>query len=151
MKSPVVAFFLTFISGLGHLYIGRFIRAFFYLGGSIGIILLSAFIYFTTNGEELAIFFGAIGVFILWGINMLDMIVTILNKHNGVFTPKPIYQIVNGQIVLVPQTPSDPLLQAQSDERIKIILLSIIPGLAHLYMNLLKRGISILVSFFAVF
>lgn len=147
MKSPAVAFFLSLIPGLGHLYIGRFIRAFFYLGGSIGVALFSLFIGIAFTGNEGILLLGSVFLCLIWFVNLLDMIVTISNKHNGVFQPKPIYQNINGHMVLVEQ-PSmlDPLEQAQRDEQTKILFLALIPGLAHLYMNATKRGLSIMLT-----
>lgn len=148
MKSPVIAFFLSLIPGLGHLYIGRYIRTLFYLGGSIGITLLSIVVIFGLDGGDGAFFLSLVVLFILWGINMLDMIITISNKNNGVFQPKPIYQNINGQMVLVqPTVMVDPLEQAQTEEQVKILFMSLVPGLAHLYMTYNRRGLSTMISF----
>lgn len=151
MKSPAVAFFLSLIPGLGHLYINRYIRTFFYLGGSAFIFLATFIATVGLNGGDEAAFIGFILFGLIWGINMLDMVITISNKHNGVFQPKPEYQNVNGQMVLVSnQTVADPLEEAQKEERLKILFISLIPGAAHIFMGYHKRGFSALISFFAV-
>jgi|GEM_PF-3904463 len=151
MKNPVVAFFLSIVPGLGHLYIGRYIRTFFYLGGSILLLFLSIIAIWGLNGGEGAAALGAVVLFFVWCISMLDMILTISNKNNGVFLPKPVYQNINGQLILVePVDVKDPLVQAQHDELMKIIFMSIVPGLAHLYMLFTRRGLSIMVSFLAL-
>lgn len=152
MKSPVAAFFLSLVPGLGHLYIGRFIRAFFYFGGSFAVGILSLIISLINGNDELPLLFGFFLIACIWGINMLDMIVTISNKYNGIFQPKPIYQNINGQMVIMEQPELlDPLEQANRDEQMKILFLSLFPGLAHMYMNFIKRGLSIMLSIIAIF
>lgn len=146
MKSPAVAFFLSLIPGLGHLYIGRYIRTFFYLGGSVAVFFATLIATFGLNGGDGAAFAGLVVFILFWGVNMMDMLITISNKKNGIFVPKPVYQNINGQIVLVEPT-IDPLEQAQKEEQNKVLFLSLIPGAAHLYMNFSKRGISTMLSF----
>jgi TM2 domain-containing membrane protein YozV len=145
-KSPLVAFLLSFIPGFGHLYIGRAFRFIVYAGGffiPIAAIMLS--IVFESNHIEgdfiiamlaIAAFFAA--------INGLDIMITIARGKHRTF--RTYTELPNGAIV-----DGDPLDYVEQQEKTKIMLLSIIPGLAHMYIGLLQRGITLLISFVAAF
>ncbi|RJE86025.1 hypothetical protein D3P07_18215 [Paenibacillus sp. 1011MAR3C5] len=178
-KSPLVAFFLSFIPGAGHLYLRRPIRALLYGGGFFGAIALALFILVVSGGssEEVGIillFIAAVFGF----INMLDMIITLVSGK--VFTPQathgymphgeypgsnashagppPPYGPAGFQSAAYNQQGAAPgpgyaprpdyeLEQMKS----KTILMSIIPGLGHMNLGLMQRGITFLVSFVGLF
>jgi len=149
-RSPLVAFLLSFIPGCGHLYIGRFFRFILYGGGFFGplfIMLFAGIMGGDFNKEPVLItlFF----MFIVATINMIDMLITIVNGKNPAFykeQPVP-YRTPEGEIIYS----IDPLTMKDQQDKTKVMLLSFFPGIGHMYMGLLQRGITILISFVGVF
>jgi len=144
-KSPIVAFLLTFIPGFGHLYIGRAFRFVLYAGGFFGplALIVFGFIAFQHMDEEFLVFMlGISGLF--WAINGIDMLITLAKGKHRAF--RNYTELPNGTIV-----DNDPLAYFEQQEKTKVMLLSVVPGLAHMYMGLLQRGITLLISFVAVF
>ena len=144
-KSPLVAFLLSFIPGVGHLYIGRVFRFILYAGGfsaPIAFLLLIALMEGYTDETFIfvmlliSVFFGA--------INFLDMLVTIAGGKHSAFRPQA--ELHNGILV-----EADPLTYIEQQEKAKVMMLSIVPGLGHMYMGLLQRGITLLITFAASF
>ncbi|WP_409343699.1 hypothetical protein [Paenibacillus sp. MBLB4367] len=84
-KSPIVAFLLSFIPGLGHLYLGRFVRGLLYGGASFGPVFLLILMDFGNGGSvdgDFALFIISIAL-VVAAINMLDMIITLIARVNG--------------------------------------------------------------------
>lgn len=144
-KSPLVAFLLSFIPGVGHLYIGRVVRFILYAGGfsaPIAFLLLIALMDGYTDDTFvfvmllISVFFGA--------INFLDMLVTIAGGKHSAFRQQA--ELHNGIMV-----EADPLTYIEQQEKTKVMMLSIVPGLGHMYMGLLQRGITLLITFAAGF
>ncbi|RAV17326.1 hypothetical protein [Paenibacillus contaminans] len=84
-KNPIAAFLLSFIPGLGHLYLGRYVRGVLYGGASFGPIFLLILMDFGSGGSIPADFAMLMIGFALVAaaINMLDMIITLLARGNG--------------------------------------------------------------------
>lgn len=179
-KSPLVAFLLSFIPGAGHLYLRRPIRGLLYGGGFFGALALALFILVAGGGanEEFILFL--LFVAAVFGFtNMLDMIITLVSGK--VFVPAAAAGYMpygeysgNGAPNAVPPSPHDvagfqggPYNQQSSaqtgpgyNQRIdygqeqmksKTILMSIIPGLGHMNLGLMQRGITFLVAFVGLF
>jgi TM2 domain-containing membrane protein YozV len=147
-RNPLVAFLLSFIPGLGHFYLGRYVRAFLYATfffGPIGLVtLLIISRAFNYDGDLFAIFL--LIVALLSGIiNMIDMIVSLLK-------PTSSYRI---QPATDGAAPINSLAGSsdykQQNERFYTIILSLIPGLPHFQLGLMQRGLQFLVSFFGLF
>jgi hypothetical protein len=125
---------------MGHLYLKRPVRAFLYAFGFFGpMFIIAAKVarrsYFP--GDMLVIFLFI--AFVVWLINMIDMIVTLLRG-------KPSAKVgESGQS-------SDERIQLQyqshDNERFQTILLSFIPGLGHFQLGLMQRGLVFLTGFF---
>lgn len=170
-KSPLVAFLLSFIPGAGHFYINKPVRGLLYMGGFFGSFLLACFALMT-NGDEFGVFmlFAAA----LFGfVNMLDMIIALIGGKpfapavppaaNGYpVPPHPEYATAGssfGGPFAYDTPPTGASYQAneafayqeQQNEKTRIILLSIIPGLGHMSLGLMQRGITFLVSFVGLF
>ncbi|MEK4248805.1 hypothetical protein [Paenibacillus sp. FSL W7-1287] len=144
-KSPLVAFLLSFIPGVGHLYIGRIIRFLFYAGGFFGPLGFMFLLLITGGnvyGDDFVV--GLVISFIFACLNMLDMIITIANGKHRAFQPQAVVQ--NG-IVIEP----DPLHVVEQQEKTKMMMLSILPGLGHMYMGLMQRGITLMITFIGGF
>ncbi|MBD2871623.1 hypothetical protein [Paenibacillus arenilitoris] len=146
-KSPLAAFFLSLIPGAGHVYLGRPIRTILYGGaffGSLGLI----FLLLVSNGDadEVAIFL-LIFAILVWIVNMLDMIVTLLSGKlqapgagGGAYGGYPDAYAV-----------ADRYSYEAQREKTRTILLSFLPGLGHMSLGLMQRGITLLISFIGLF
>ncbi|MCR2805288.1 hypothetical protein [Paenibacillus soyae] len=170
-KSPLTAFFLSFIPGAGHAYLGRTGRLVMYGGGFFGSLLLAAFAL-ATDSDEIGAFM-LVMAFLFGFVNMLDMIITIISGKAfapampGGYPPPANYEAAAGGGLAEPYGASDPQQGAafgsarahyaspayheQQQEKTRTILLSIIPGLGHMNLGLLQRGITFLVSFVGLF
>ncbi|WP_240633376.1 hypothetical protein [Paenibacillus montanisoli] len=95
--------------------------------------------------------------FATWAINMLDLIIYLI-RHSGakeIHIPAPAL----GQVVYGPQpldlpeyrtTAVPQETQNHSSERFYTILLSFIPGLGHLQLGLMQRGLNLMIGFFGL-
>jgi len=134
-KNPLTALILSFIPGAGHAYLGRPVRTVFYgvsFFGPLGLL----FIIMLSGGHDGETVFVMLGIaFLGWAINMIDMIVS----------------LINGKAFSVPiqgQEPGEPATTIeQQREKTHVVLLSLIPGLGHMHIGLMHRGISLLISF----
>lgn len=144
-KSPTVAFLLSFIPGFGHLYIGRVFRFILYAGGFFAPIAFMLLIIISNSYFDDSFGFTMLVISACFGIvNWLDMLITIVKGKHKAF--REYYELGDGATV-----GADPLAYLEHQEKTKIMLLSILPGLGHMYMGLLQRGITILISFVAAF
>lgn len=132
-KSKIVAFMLSFIPGLAHLYIGLKERALiffiFLVVGVTGGIGLSVVTYIS---EFLLL--TVIGYLLLWLIALVDVFSTW--KH------VEIKQLYNNSETI--QEIQDKALNKKSIS----LALSVIPGAGHMYLGYQKKGLTIMGSFF---
>lgn len=175
-RNKLLAFLLNLFPGLGFLYWRRKIRAVFYpllfFGTGIGFLMLSWLL-----GERDLIVLGLLAMLLVWGISMLDMIIVLLSAptaseryyygqdrdlhYGSAATPNEghlHYQNADGATPEFAGYPGDgnaqsqPMYQKGSEgERFFTILLSFVPGLGHLHLGLLHRGLSFLMAFFGSF
>ncbi|WP_169090182.1 hypothetical protein [Paenibacillus sp. PL91] len=149
-KSPLAAFLLSFIPGVGHGYIGRPVRAVLYGGaffGPLGLLLLLAI---TNSGIDDGFGFFLLFVAILSGfINMVDMLFTLLlgkgplgGQPNHHHPYDPYAEHSAGYV---------PLNLEYQREKTRTIMLSFIPGLGHMSIGLMQRGITFMISFIGWF
>lgn len=171
-KSPLAAFFLSFIPGAGHAYLGRIGRLLLYGGGFFGTLMLGAFALMTDADEVGA--FMLFFAFLFGFANMLDMIITIISGkafapavQGALYPPPGDYETAAGGGIGDPYGGADqpqgdvfgaararihsPAYHEQQQEKTRTILLSIIPGLGHMNLGLMQRGIAFLVSFVGLF
>ncbi|MGO4549033.1 hypothetical protein AB4Z29_30015 [Paenibacillus sp. 2TAB23] len=148
-KSPLLAFLLAFLPGVGHGYINRPVRAVLYGGGFFGSLGLMLLIAITgASMDDGFMFFLVFVALLTWIVNMMDMLFTLLVGKG-----------VSPQAVQHPfEHPADhfgpgfvPLALEQQRERTRTILFSFVPGLGHMNMGLMQRGITILISFIGWF
>lgn len=149
-RSPLVAFLLSFIPGCGHLYIGRFFRFILYGGGFFGPILFMLFIGIVggyVDGEMIAV--SLVIAFFFGMINMIDMLITIARGKHPAFQREHLipHQTPDGEVIYT----VDPLTEKEQHEKTKVMLLSFVPGIGHMYMGLLQRGITTLIAFIGSF
>ncbi len=160
-KSPLTAFFLSFLPGVGHAYLGRIVRAVIYGGGffmPLGILFLVV-ISGSYGDEDLVVFLLIIALGFAF-INMLDMILTLisgkaLNPQMYSPPPGPYGEMHDTQMggpnkFAFSHEHFRQQTQAEQQEKTRTIALSMVPGLGHMSMGLMQRGISFLVSFVGV-
>jgi TM2 domain-containing membrane protein YozV len=139
-KSRTTAFFLGFIPGMGHMYLGKMIR---------GILYPLAFLFTLGLGFMFSIvvaygfgplMFAAVIAFFIWIISMIDLIVTSSN-----------YFHYPGTQEIPTANPSREALQIPGDSySTKTIMLSLIPGLGHMHLGLMYRGLTFMIGFFGI-
>ncbi|MCM3746452.1 hypothetical protein M3223_03705 [Paenibacillus pasadenensis] len=142
-SNPIVALLLGFIPGAGHAYLRRYVRMVIY-GGLIWLPLAVMFLFVVSEGlgDEVAplILFPMF----VWGVSMIDLLVTLLRR------PAPVHDYEPGPMDRS-GIPTARLVPSQSAEHQReksiTILLSFIPGLGHMHLGLLQRGIAFLVTF----
>jgi hypothetical protein len=145
-RNGFFAFILNIFPGLGHYFLGRKMRGILYPLMFFGSIVLSALLLFVSNGEEFFAFSGLGIALFIWCLSMLDLIIVLLRSPSVPQLRNELGHSVNelGQLVNEPRT------QSEHSERFYTILLSFIPGLGHLQLGLMQRGLSFLVSFFGL-
>ncbi|WP_205516932.1 hypothetical protein [Paenibacillus sp. SYP-B3998] len=145
-KSSLIAFLLSFLPGVGHLYMHRMFGAIVYGGGFFGSLFL-IFVGLVTrayHGEPLTLL--AFIAALTWIINMIDMIIFLLR-----YQPYP----APGMMPYGSEQPHweanhYATVQLNRNERTRIMLLSFIPGLGHYQLGLMQRGLTAMVTFFGV-
>ncbi len=159
-KNPMVAFILSFIPGLGHLYLGRLIKALLYGGGFFGsllllVVMVAVRIHRLFGYNEIPYFFMLFVAFVIWAVNMIDMIRTLLGRPQpplpeswggGGSDPHGSTQTGNTSSVWGPS----PASASQADDRFVTMLLSFVPGLGHFQLGLMQRGLAFLLTFFGL-
>lgn len=138
MKNPIVAFLLAFFPGGGLFYIGKKVRGFIYGTAVFGL----AFVSFLTATmfyymEEMVLLMVFVG-FLIYCISILDTFIT-TSKYLKQRIPSSNHaELASGEAALVKTVES---------ERFYTIVLSVIPGLGHIQLGLIYRGITLLTSF----
>ncbi|MFB6367393.1 hypothetical protein ACFCP7_25760 [Paenibacillus elgii] len=149
-KSPVTAFLLSFIPGLGHIYIGRTFRGLMYGFGFFGLVLLT-FALGIVSGERNAfpVILLAVAVAV---VNVIDMILVLIIRSGR---PPASWQPTGGEGQ--PYGPGDGSYRswaqdtgAPMNDRFRTIVLSFVPGLGHLHLGLMQRGLGFMVLFFGL-
>ncbi|TBL72932.1 hypothetical protein [Paenibacillus thalictri] len=162
-KSPVTAFLLSFIPGAGHLYLNRPIRAFLYAGGFFGpLFIIFVSVISRSRFPKEMLLFCLFVAFAVAAINVLDMIITLLrDKREQAVGVRSMY----GESFAQPHpsmeygydTASEPYVHEREQrmlgmpyelQRLRIILLSFIPGLGHFQLGLMQRGLIFLTGYF---
>ncbi|MFD1708204.1 hypothetical protein ACFSCZ_15915 [Siminovitchia sediminis] len=128
-KNPMIAFLLAFFPGGGLMYLGKVMRGLFYTTVVIGIPALSAAVVFITGFNFFLVF--ALGGLLMYLINFIDTVMTASKLYNRTGEPD--------EGAAVEKNPDS--------ERFFTIVLSIIPGLGHLQLGLVYRGITMLAVF----
>ncbi|MEC0207330.1 hypothetical protein ABEX47_20175 [Paenibacillus ehimensis] len=149
-KSPVAAFLLSFIPGLGHLYMGRIFRGLVYGFGFFGLALLTFLVATQSRGNDaFLILLVALAIAV---INVFDMVFFLLTRggrppasrqsHPGEGQP---YGPADGSYRSWPHDAAAPM-----NDRFRTIALSFVPGLGHLHLGLMQRGLGFMVLFFGL-
>lgn len=137
--NPVLAFFLTFIPGVGHFYVNRKFRGFIYGSGTVGPVLFGTFLYAIGGYSGDAVLVGLLIAFFVTVISVFDMILFLLRRS----------KVSKHTQATVESTPLNEVKTDES-ERFYTILLSFIPGLGHFQLGLINRGLTFLTGFFGL-
>ncbi|QTN00962.1 hypothetical protein ERJ70_17715 [Sediminibacillus dalangtanensis] len=141
-KSSVLAFFLALIPGFGHMYLGQKRKGVLYPLLFFGTIGFGTFAYFISafNGF---IPLTLLGAFLIWAVNVIDMIITLLMRSKVQTSGQSADTTVPSPSAIVSQPEN-------YNERFTTILLSFIPGVGHFQLGLNQRGLTFLAGFFGV-
>ncbi len=138
-KNPLLAFFLTFIPGMGHFYLNRKVRGFLYGGGAIVPTILGFLLAIEIySGEPLIL--GVFIAIIVTAISVMDMALYLFKNQKVAVLTDQTQQTLQEST----QTKTD------ENERFYTILLSFIPGLGHFQLGLMNRGLTFLIGFFGL-
>ncbi|WP_249901290.1 multi-tm2 domain protein [Paenibacillus sp. PK3_47] len=165
-RSKMMAFLLNMIPGLGHYYYRSRVKGFIY--GFIFFGLAGfGFILGVDGEEDVALFFLFMAA-VLWMISMFDMVIKLLREPDvpAHYPQYPYYPHYHSQMPGQPEGTFEPPFgypppesyvypeqgrgQGRDSERFYTILLSFVPGLGHLHLGLLQRGLSFLIGFFGL-
>ncbi|MNB78185.1 hypothetical protein D3C75_248870 [compost metagenome] len=164
-RSKMLAFLLNMIPGLGHYYYGSRLKGFIYgfiFFGSLGV----AFLALVAGNNEGFAALCLLAAAVLWFISMFGMIIRLIREPDY----PPYYPSYPQQHAHMPGGPEGPFEQQpygfqppegyshpdqgreprRESERFYTILLSFVPGLGHLHLGLLQRGLSFLIGFFGL-
>lgn len=141
-KNRLAAFFLGFIPGMGHMYLRKFGRGFLYPFIVLGLLLLGFLVELVVTGvgyRDLWILFLLLAI-VAWAVSMLDLIITLL-----MLPPQGEMAIANAaeKSAAAASAPGAPVSGTS-------IALAFIPGLGHMHMGLMMRGLTLLIAFFGV-
>lgn len=146
-RSRLLAFIVNVFPGLGHFYMGRRGRGILYpfmFFGSIGVSALLAL----ASSEEFFVGVGIVSGLFFWCVSMLDLIIYLLKAPT--ISPTHLRNDLGHAVDEQGQLVSEPRTQNEHSERFYTILLSFVPGLGHLQLGLMQRGLSFLVAFFGL-
>ncbi|SEN64233.1 hypothetical protein [Paenibacillus sp. OV219] len=152
VKNPVLTLFLGFLPGIGHFKVGRPARGMLYLLLCVGLVIFG--IAAGSADEEAFLVLGLVLSAFIWLINFMDLIIYLIRHSGGksVSIPPVHPMYVSEQIDGVMYVSgSAEELENRSREKFYTILLSFIPGLGHLQLGLMQRGLNLMIGFFGLF
>lgn len=147
-KNPIAALLLSFIPGMGHLYMNRKGRAFLYGAGFFGPMLLLLLLLITREYRHAEGFVALLVIvaFLAAVINLFDMILYLIKAVDSRYSAQaygPRDELSGSE----PQA-SYAIPQNPDHDRSFTIFLSLIPGLGHFHLGLMQRGVAFLIAFF---
>lgn len=131
-KSKLIAFMLSIIPGLSHLYIGYKERALIFFTMFAGVFLGCTGMALVTRSEVFVVLF-VVAYPIIWLIALVDMF--------SAWKKKEMAEIYNSDVV-------DEVSEKKFDKKSITMALSIIPGAGHMYLGYQKKGLYIMGAFF---
>ncbi|OPA80100.1 hypothetical protein BVG16_04945 [Paenibacillus selenitireducens] len=148
-RSKGLAFFLNFIPGMGHYYVGKKTKAIIYallFFGALGLGFMAGIV----TRDDAPFVSMVIFAFIIGCINMLDMIIYLIRTPYIPNTTGTYGEQFLHAAGLQGPNPMQANMPKQENERFFTILLSFVPGLGHFYLGLMQRGLSFLIAFFGL-
>jgi TM2 domain-containing membrane protein YozV len=132
-KSKLIAFLLSPLPGLSHLYVGFPERALIFFGLFITVGMGGAILHSSLLGPLLAF-----GMAIIWFIALVDAFSLVDYRETAEFAEEK-------------DLPGIPLLRVNmqmSNRKLIAVALAVIPGAGHMYLGLLKQGTQLMAVFF---
>lgn len=162
-KHPIIALMLSVVPGLGHMYLQIYTRAILYGMLFFGSLVLAFLMGFIIAQDEPFFFMLAVSA-LIWGINMLDMLITVVVRAGASQQSAAYHTDANKGLNVNPGANSGATHSASDEhqsiragaygtmpnERFFTIVLSFIPGLGHFQLGLMHRGLTFLVGFFGL-
>ncbi|WP_219834409.1 hypothetical protein [Paenibacillus sp. R14(2021)] len=153
VKNPVLTLFLGFFPGIGHIAVGRKGRGILYLILCVMSLFMALAVGMSSREEDF-LFAGMFFSFVIWAINMLDLIIYLVRSGGSTqasqsFGPQLQQPMSMGDERFY-QTGIRQPVRDDASERFFTILLSFIPGLGHLQLGLMQRGMSLMIGFFGL-
>ncbi len=141
-KSKFIAFILSFIPGLSHLYIGIRDRAFIFFALFFGAIFGVSSICILFNVEELAVVL-VFALPVIWLIAFVDVLSTIDKQRAAKMGGSDGNNSYGADIL---NERSFGFLG--NNRKLITIALSIVPGAGHMYLGLQRQGLQLMTAFF---
>lgn len=147
-KNSLTAFFLGFIPGMGHMYLRKFVRGFLYPFATLIIAMIGLMIGISA-GTPVPFLLGLFIAFLIWVISLFDLVVTILKGKDAAESQGyPLFPIS-------PESSAIPgydgkMSAAPESASAATIALAFIPGLGHMHLGLVYRGLTFLIGFFGI-
>ncbi|MEJ8304688.1 multi-tm2 domain protein [Saccharibacillus sacchari] len=126
---------LSFLPGLGHLYMGLIQRGVSFLAAFFGLTTVLVFITGFTGEESFLLFLGVLPI--IWVYGMFDAVQLAEKKRRGEKLQD--YSLI---------AKWDMGSEKGRKSRTMGLLLAIVPGAAHMYLGLMKRGTQFMILFF---
>ncbi|CAM3284601.1 MULTISPECIES: multi-tm2 domain protein [Saccharibacillus] len=126
---------LSFVPGLGHLYMGLVQRGVSFLAAFFGLTTALVFLSIFTGEETFLMFLGVLPI--IWIYGMFDAVQLAGRKSRG-------EQLRDFSLIERWDMGRD----GSGKSRTMGLLLAIVPGAAHMYLGLMKRGAQLMILFF---
>ncbi|GGO04140.1 DUF6677 family protein [Saccharibacillus kuerlensis] len=126
---------LSFVPGLGHLYMGLLQRGVSFLAAFFGLATALVFMTGFTGQESFLLFLGVLPI--IWIYGMFDAVQLAGRKSQGEKIRD--YSLIEKW---------DMGREGSSKSRTLGLLLAIVPGASHMYLGLMKRGAQMMILFF---
>ncbi|SHH86786.1 hypothetical protein [Clostridium grantii] len=140
-KSKFLTFIFSFIPGLSHVYLGYAARGMLFLFAVIGDIALTIFLSYIGRFDDVATL---IPLPIIWLIALVDSFV-LADKINMLVD---INRTSSSQVSIFEDKELSKERQNMSTKMLLSILMSVIPGVGHMYLGLMRKGMQLMTSFF---
>ncbi|OWA37168.1 hypothetical protein B9G55_03610 [Saccharibacillus sp. O16] len=126
---------LSFVPGLGHLYMGLMLRGISFLAAFFGLATALLFMTGFTGEGTFLLFLGVLPV--IWIYGMFDAVTLAERKRSG-------EKLRDFSLI----EKWDIARDDRGKSRTMGLLLAIIPGVSHMYLGLMKRGLQFMMLFF---
>lgn len=153
-KSKFLTFVLSFVPGLGHIYLGKSKRGGTFLFGFIGACILGGIIASEVSSPEPILM-----IPFVWLVSLIDSM-TLVDEINSDRMYNAYYN--NGYTPNYEQNSEEydeysyynmelKRKRHKKDRKATAMLLSLIPGAGHMYIGLRRKGIELMAGFFMAF
>jgi hypothetical protein len=140
IKSKFLTFVLSFIPGLSHIYLGYTKRAMIFLFAVFGDIALSIFLSRWAGGDPMTL----IALPLIWLIALVDSFI-LVDRINMMVE---INRIPANQVSIFENDELYKESKNMSNKMLISILMSVIPGVGHMYLGLMRKGMQLMAAFF---